>query len=112
HLLGAHERLVWLVQDPLDTSSTSDEASTPTGALLPSWAGPVGLWALVVALVTAIWRGRRLGPLVPESLPVVVRASETTRGRGRLYRRSRSRGHAAAGLRAGTAERVGQRLGV
>ncbi|MCK9795044.1 DUF4350 domain-containing protein [Isoptericola sp. 4D.3] len=111
-LLGTHEKLVWLVPDPLDVTATTDEASPPATGLLPPWAGVVGLWALLVVLVAAVWRARRLGPLVAEELPVVVRATETTRGRGRLYRRARSRGHAAAGLRAATAEVVARRLGV
>ncbi|MEL7976942.1 DUF4350 domain-containing protein [Isoptericola sp. F-RaC21] len=112
-LLGAHETLVWLVPDPLDTSSTGEGGSPSGGAgMLPPWAGVVGLWALLVVLVAAVWRARRLGPLVAEELPVVVRAAETTRGRGRLYRRAGSRGHAAAGLRAATAETVARRLGV
>ena len=42
-----------------------------------------------------LWRGRRLGPLVVEPLPVVVKAVESTQGRGRLYRRVRDRAHAA-----------------
>lgn len=112
-LLGAHETLVWLVPDPLDTSSTGEDGAPTAGAgILPPWAGVVGLWALLVVLVVAVWRARRLGPLVAEELPVVVRSAETTRGRGRLYRRARSRGHAAAGLRAATAETVARRLGV
>jgi hypothetical protein len=111
HLLGARERIVWLVQDPLDTTSGVEEAA-PGDALLPPWMGAAGLWALLVALAAALWRGRRLGRLVPEPLPVVVRAAETTRGRGRLYRRARSRGHAAAGLRAATADRIARRLGL
>ncbi len=111
HLLGEHERLVWLVQDPLDVTSSLDEAA-PGSALLPPWSGAVGLWALLVVLVAVVWRSRRLGRLVHENLPVVVRAAETTRGRGRLYRRSRSRGHAAAGLRAATADRLARRLGL
>jgi hypothetical protein len=102
---------VWLVPDPLDTSAAG-EPSDPGGTVLPSWAGVVGLWALLVVVVAAVWRARRLGPLVAEELPVVVRATETTRGRGRLYRRTRSRGHAAAGLRAASAEVVARRLGV
>src|SRR5690606_24859502 len=100
NLLGAHGRLVWLVPDPLDASALDDGGTpAPSGSVLPPWAGVVGLWALLVVLVAAVWRARRLGPLVAEELPVVVRAAETTRGRGRLYRRARSRGHAAAGLR-------------
>ncbi|WP_240930591.1 DUF4350 domain-containing protein [Isoptericola sp. BMS4] len=112
HLLGTHTELVWLVQDPLDTTTTPGSGPGPTGSMLPPWAGVVGLWALLVVVVAAVWRARRLGPLVAEPLPVVVRASESTRGRARLYRRARSRGHAAAGLRASTAERVARRLGL
>jgi hypothetical protein len=50
-------------------------------------------------VATAWWRGRRLGPLAVEPLPVAVRAIETTHGRGRLYRRSGDRAHAAQALR-------------
>ena len=110
HLLGGTERLVWLVQDPFDLS-TGAGVSADAG-MLPAWAGPVGLWALLCALVAAAWRSRRLGPLVTEDLPVVVPAAEATRGRGRLYRRARARGHAAAALRAACADRLAGRLGV
>jgi hypothetical protein len=113
HLLGAHERLVWLVPDPAD--STVEESSTPDsapGTVLPDWFGTVLWWALLVALVVVLWRGRRLGRLVAEQLPVIVPSAESTRGRARLYRRARSRGHAAAGLRAATAQAVALRLGL
>jgi hypothetical protein len=53
-----------------------------------------------------------MGRVVAEPLPVTVRAAETSRGRGRLYRRARARGHAAAALRAGTARRCAVRLGL
>ncbi|MBD8080723.1 DUF4350 domain-containing protein [Cellulosimicrobium arenosum] len=111
--LGANERLVWLVADPFDMSLSGEgEEDGVVAASLPPWAGVAALQLLVVAVVLALWRGRRLGPLVTEHLPVVVRASETTRGRGRLYRRAGARGHAAAGLRAATADRVASRLGL
>src|SRR4029079_9085813 len=84
----------------------------PPGELLPPVVPILALQRLLVVVVTAIWRGRRLGRLVTEKLPVVVRAGETTRGRGRLYRRGRSHGHAAAALRAGTAARSAARLGL
>jgi hypothetical protein len=110
-LLGRQDRLVWYVPSFDDIGST--EASGPAlGDLLPPWTGPVAVQALVVALAAALWRGRRLGRLVTEPLPVVVQAAEATRGRGRLYRRSRAYGHAAASLRAGTASRVATRLGL
>ena len=66
---------------------------------------------LVVALV-AVWKGRRIGPLVAEQLPVVVRASETVEGRGRLYRSRRARDRAAEALRTAALQRMMPRLGL
>ena len=51
-------------------------------------------------VLLALWQARRLGPVVAERLPVVVRAAETVEGRGRLYRARRARDRAAAALRA------------
>ena len=62
--------------------------------------------------ILALWRARRLGPVVTEPLPVVVRASEAVEGRSRLYRAARARGTAAEALRAGTRDRVVRRLGL
>ncbi|QAY68871.1 DUF4350 domain-containing protein [Xylanimonas protaetiae] len=109
-LLGEHDRLVWFVQDPFDVSTGAEV--DPGSGVLPGWLRPVALWALLCVLVAAAWRARRLGPLVTEDLPVIVPAAEATRGRGRLYRRARSRGHAATALRAAAAERMAGRLGV
>lgn len=109
--LGHHDRLVWYIPDPNEYLSGPSQESTP-GALLPPWTTVVLLQLGLVALVAMVWRGRRLGPLVTEDLPVVVRASETTRGRGRLYRKASARGHAAAGLRAATADRLATSLGL
>ncbi|MGN8246006.1 DUF4350 domain-containing protein [Cellulomonas soli] len=109
--LGRHDTLVWYVPSLSDTGAV--EATGPSlSDLLPPAAPVVGLQLLVVAAAAALWRGRRLGRLVTEPLPVVVRAAETTRGRGRLYRRGRSRGHAAAALRAGAAARSARHLGL
>ncbi|WP_407317001.1 DUF4350 domain-containing protein [Isoptericola halotolerans] len=112
HLLGAHERLVWLVPDPADSTVETSAPDPAPASVLPDWFGTVLWWAVLVALVVILWRGRRLGGLVAERLPVVVPSAESTRGRARLYRRARSRGHAAAGLRAATAQAVAQRLGL
>jgi len=110
-MLGRHDTVVWYVPSVQDMGT--DQASAPgLGDLLPPQAGLVGVQLLLVALVAALWRGRRLGRLVTEPLPVVVRSSETVRGRGRLYRRSRAYGHAAAALRAGTTRRCATRVGL
>lgn len=104
--LGAHERLVWYLPDPDDTFG--EESSTP---LLPIPSAAV-LQLALVGLAVVLWRGRRLGPVVVEPLPVVVKASETTRGRGRLYRRANAHAHAASALRAGLVARVAGRVGL
>lgn len=109
--LGRHADLVWYVPSATDTGG-ADAGGPGLADLLPPTARLVLVQALVVLLALVVWRGRRLGRVVTEPLPVVVRAAETTRGRGRLYRAARSHGHAAAALRAGTADRLARRLGL
>ncbi|WP_372593282.1 DUF4350 domain-containing protein [Actinotalea sp.] len=105
-VLGRHPTLLWF----RPTAQTAPEVGM--GDLLPAAAGPLfGLLAVLVA-AAALWRGRALGRVVAEPLPVAVSSVETTLGRGRLYRASRARGHAAASLRAGTALRTAARLGL
>ncbi|MET7314303.1 DUF4350 domain-containing protein [Streptomyces thermoviolaceus] len=110
-LLGSRPHLVWYLP------SLADDTAPRTGQrsffdLLPSgW-----LWAalqlFLAAAVAALWRARRLGPLVPERLPVAIRASETTEGRARLYRTFHTRDRAAAALRSATRIRLAPLVGV
>jgi hypothetical protein len=80
--------------------------------LVPTWLKLAVLQLLVTAGVLALWRARRLGAVVTEPLPVVVRAAEAVEGRSRLYRASRSRATAAEALRAGARDRLARRLGL
>jgi hypothetical protein len=110
NLLAAAHRVVWLVP----ARSTEAAAGRPRSpaSLVPL---PVYLIAAelgVALLLAAAWRARRFGPLVAEPLPVVVRASETVEGHGRLYRARRARGRAAGALRAATLARITTRLGL
>jgi hypothetical protein len=106
-LLGQRDHLVWYVPS-LDDLLADDGVSLQS--LIPRWIQP-GLWVLVLAVVALIvWRARRLGALATEPLPVVVRAVETTRGLGRLYRRSGDRAHAAEALRRAARARCAERL--
>lgn len=106
-LLGHDPRLVWYVPDAAD--AVSDDAVT-IGTLLPDWIGP-GLWVLALAGgALLLWRVRRLGPLSTEPLPVVVRAVETAHSRGRMYRRSGDRAHAATALRRAARADIATRL--
>jgi hypothetical protein len=106
-LLGGDQRLVWYVPS-LDDLVGDDGVSLQS--LLPRWVRPGLALGLVVLAALVLWRGRRLGPLATEPLPVVVRAVETTRSLGRLYRRSADRGHAAESLRRAARGRLAERL--
>jgi hypothetical protein len=98
---------VWLL--PLEDAPTYTGTDSPT---LPPGFELAAFVALVVAVFLALWQGRRFGPVITENLPVVVKASETSLGRARLYRSVGARGRAAAALRAGTATRLAARLGI
>ena len=110
NLLGAHEQLVWY-EPPLTLTPQTGGGQSSLSGLLPPWVGLAVAQLAVCALVAALWRGRRLGPVVTEPLPVRVRAAETTEGRARLYRRRGARGRAAEHLRAATLARLLPALG-
>ncbi len=106
--LGAHPVLVWYLPDPLDLArSGTARPVSPPAAL-----APLAVLAGFAVLVLLYWRGRRLGPLVAEDLPVSVRAAETVEGRARLYRQARARGRAAAVLRTATLRRAARAASV
>lgn len=106
-LLGSDDRLVWYTP-----TRTSADAAPTIGSLAPPWVPGALLLLALVAVAAGVWRGRRLGPLVVERMPVVVRASETTEGRARLYARTRDRTHALDTLRLAALRRIGHRLGL
>ncbi len=105
-LLGGAPRLVWYQPDVTDSDPAADSFDP-----WPAWQWPA-VWVLGLAFVLfAVALGRRFGRLVPEPLPVVVKASETTESRARLYQRTHDVARAAAILRQGTIRRLRQRLG-
>ncbi|MFG3005599.1 DUF4350 domain-containing protein [Streptomyces calvus] len=111
-LLGSRPHLVWYLPSPADAPTASGDGERDLFDLLPSgW-----LWGtlqlFVAAALAALWRARRLGPLVPEKLPVAIRASETVEGRARLYRKANARDRAAAALRSTTRTRLAPLVGV
>ncbi|MEU8974254.1 DUF4350 domain-containing protein [Streptomyces monashensis] len=111
-LLGSRPHLVWYLPSLADTSAAHNGDRKDFLDLLPSgW-----LWGtlqlFVAAALAALWRARRFGPLVPERLPVAIRASETAEGRARLYRKADARDRAAAALRSATRIRLAPLVGV
>jgi hypothetical protein len=107
--LGHAPRLVWYVADNADIAAGEHGAPLP---LLPSWFAPAAILVASAVVALMCWRGRRLGRLVTEPLPVVVRATETAESRGRLYRKAGDRGRAAAILRGATRRRLTAYLGL
>ncbi|MFF2628905.1 DUF4350 domain-containing protein [Kitasatospora griseola] len=110
-LLGAHHRLVWQTPD-LTTSVAPAEQRKSFDELIPDGWNWGALQLLLAALLAVVWRARRLGPVLSERLPAVVRASETTEGRARLYHRANARGHAAETLRRAARRRAAAALGL
>jgi len=110
-LLSSQHDVLWVIPRPA-TQSPVDRRHKSLVKLLPDRL----LWALlqlfVVVLLVALWRGRRMGPVVGEPIPVVVPAAETVRGRARLLRAARARGAAAAELRTATIRRLEDALGI
>lgn len=109
NLAGERPRLIWYApQHP----EGNGPAGTSLTDLMPDAVSWMILQLCVVVVLLALWQGRRLGPLVAEKLPVVVRASETVEGRARLYRSRRARGQAAEALRTAALHRLVPRLGL
>jgi hypothetical protein len=106
--LGSSGYVVWFVPP----GSAAAGGQQTLRSVLPGWVGWVTLQLFVVVLVCMLWRGRRLGRLVPEPLPVAVRAVETTEGRARMYRRGRAHARAAAQLREAELVRLRGRTGL
>ncbi|MFE4542172.1 DUF4350 domain-containing protein [Arthrobacter sp. NPDC056727] len=106
--LGSQGHLIWYLPGPGDLGGTP--APKTLAELAPAWSVFVAPWLIVVALFAVLWRGRRLGPLVFEPLPVVVKSAETAEGRARLYHEAHDVARAADTLRAGTLVRLAAAL--
>ncbi|MGW6690967.1 DUF4350 domain-containing protein [Streptomyces sp. NPDC054961] len=110
-LLGSRPHLVWYLPSLADADPAAAQDKDFLELIPAGWS-----WALLqlflAAAVAALWRARRLGPLVTERLPVLVRASEATEGRARLYRKAGARDRAATVLRAACRERLAALVGV
>jgi hypothetical protein len=123
-LLGRDQDVIWLdlhETEPRPRPESQSEVDGPLyeqpdreggGGVNPMWqAFPAWFWASlgllgVLGLLVATVAARRLGPPVAEPLPVVVPATETVTGRGRLYARIRARGAALETFRTAVVRRI------
>ena len=106
NVFGANPGIIWLMAR---AEQPAGAAGHPT--LLPPWWAMAVTQCAVAFVIVAIWRGRRLGPILSEPLPVRVRAAETVEGHGRLYSRLNARDRAAEALRAGAIARLSRAFG-
>lgn len=115
NLLGGDRELIWYVPSlsdvPAPGTAGGEEPKSLTSLLPDGLRFGVGQAGVAVALLM-LAAARRLGPVVPETLPVVVRASEAVEGRARLYHRARARDRAAQALREAAAARMSPLLGL
>jgi hypothetical protein len=109
NLLGSRSSVIWLLPEPPPSGAGGHKSFTE---LVPFGVKLAVLQAVIAVVLVALWRSRRLGPVVVEPLPVVVRSAEAVEGRARLYRARQARDRAAMALRAGTLERLTAMLGM
>lgn len=108
NLLGENATLVWYQPTIADAAG-----STATIAdLTPAWLSAVLALLVLVVIAAGVWRGRRMGPLVVENLPVTVPSNETMDGRARLYQKASARLRALDALRVGTIARLATACGL
>ncbi|MBI5338890.1 MAG: DUF4350 domain-containing protein [Mycolicibacterium rufum] len=110
NLAGSRPTVIWYAPQHSEGAGSVGDATITD--LIPDQVTWLVIQLVVAVALLALWRGRRVGPLVAEPLPVVVRASETVEGRGRLYRSRRARDRAAEALRSSARQRLAPRLGV
>lgn len=109
-LLGAGDRVVWLLPRPGETSAAPEDQGLID--LLPDRLLLALAQGAFAVLLLALWQARRLGGVVAEPLPVLVRGTESTEGRARLYQASGARASAADALRAGARRRLAASVGL
>ena len=106
--IGRTPKVAWYSPTRTDTpTGVSQDQMLTSPYLMPAF-----LMIIAACLLAGLARGRRLGPLTSERLPIEVPASETLIGKARLMRSQRAYEHAAQALRSSTASRIATALGV
>lgn len=103
NLLGDRKTLWWV--NGAELSSTEEGPSS----IAPELFGLV----LLVSIAIVVWglgRGRRLGKVIPEKMPIIVHHAEVVYGRARLYRRAGAYTQVANSLRERAAKKLNQLL--
>src|SRR5690625_2149500 len=93
--LGRAYNVIWFQPD-FQLDPDSDGQLSPVQ--LPDWARRGTVLAVIAPGSWALFRGRRLGPIIIEPLPAEVPAAETTVGGGRMYAKQKHNRHALTKL--------------
>ena len=105
--LGGSETVIWFQPD-FQFDPDADGQLSPVQ--LPDWARMGLVWAVIVAGIWLLYRGRRTGPVVVEPLPTEVPAAETTVGRGRMHAKAKHFDHALQTLQQASLARLARML--
>ncbi|GED96129.1 DUF4350 domain-containing protein [Gordonia crocea] len=114
-MIGTGTEVAWFAPDYSDLQHDNPAAppsQKKAGPDVPRWVWPMIGLGFFVLIAMMLWRGRRFGALVAEPLPAVVKATETTEARGRLYHSAADAQRAAQQLREYALRTMPRRLGV
>lgn len=113
-LVKGTKKVVWIDPKLADFKNTTPTRQQPSRDLPQklSWMNSLKWWALFLIAMVGVWRGRRLGRIVTEYLPVMVKSSETARGLGRMYSSSKSYERSLQLLQSAASVRIAKLLGV
>ena len=109
NLAGAQPRVIWYAPQHVEGESIGGASIFD---LIPDRVTWIVLQLCLSCCCSRCGRAAGSARWSPSDLPVVVRASETVEGRGRLYRSRRARDRAADALRTATLQRMLPRLGL
>ncbi|MCI2265610.1 DUF4350 domain-containing protein [Sediminivirga luteola] len=108
---GSRDAVLFYFPRAQDQPATEDgQAAGDVRSVIPGWSGALLLWSALLVLVVVLWRSRRFGPLAMETLPVLVRGTETVEGRAAVYRRAGAYDTALQSLRAAALVRIARTL--
>ncbi|MBW8173719.1 DUF4350 domain-containing protein [Ornithinimicrobium sp. Arc0846-15] len=108
-LLGGTDTLYWYIPTSADLALGNPQT---LGDVLPVWLAPTAAMLGVTALAAMFIRGRRLGPIVAEPLPVTIKSMELVDARARLYERGDANAHAYRALQVAALARWAKLLGL
>lgn len=113
-LVKGTKKIVWIDPKLADFQNNTPNQQKPSNDMPSqlSWMNSLKWWALFLIAMVGLWQGRRLGRIVTEYLPVMVKSSETARGLGRMYSGSKSYERSLELLQSAASVRISKLLGV